>query len=213
MKKRGFTLIELLVVIAIIAILASMLLPVLARAREEGRRTACKNNLRQIGLAMSMYAQSWDEMFPMEVSGNTNTGKALGLLYPHQISDEMIFHCKSDTGANRTPKINGVGLVTGSSYLYAGYGANANSATSLEISGDRDVLGVQATSQHKLEGANLLFVDAHVSWEKDRNSGDANAKAITMQDGDQLDTDGDVSAGGANSGTPGTTDAYLRVAE
>jgi prepilin-type N-terminal cleavage/methylation domain-containing protein/prepilin-type processing-associated H-X9-DG protein len=212
MKKRGFTLIELLVVIAIIAILASMLLPVLARAREEGRRTACKNNLRQIGLALSMYAQSWDEMFPVEIAGATNTGKALGLLYPDQISDEMIFHCKSDTGAGRTPKMGAGGLVTGSSYLYAGYGANANSATSLEISGDRDALGVQANSQHKLEGANLLFVDAHVTWEKDRNKSDGNAKAITMQDGDMIDTDGDV-AGTGNSGTPGTTDGFLRVAE
>ena len=212
MKKRGFTLIELLVVIAIIAILASMLLPVLARAREEGRRTACKNNLRQIGLALSMYAQSWDEMYPAEGIGATNTGKALGLLYPDQISDEMIFSCKSDTG--RTPVMDTVtGLVTGSSYLYAAYGANANSATSLEIAGDRDALGIQATSQHKLEGANILFVDAHVTWEKDRDSSDANGKAITMKDGDMLDTDGDVSAAGANSGTPGTTDGFLGPAE
>ena len=64
MKKQGFTLIELLVVIAIIAILASMLLPVLARAREEGRRTACKNNLRQIGFAVQQYSEAHRDMLP-----------------------------------------------------------------------------------------------------------------------------------------------------
>jgi prepilin-type N-terminal cleavage/methylation domain-containing protein/prepilin-type processing-associated H-X9-DG protein len=61
---KGFTLIELLVVIAIIAILASILFPVFARARENARRTSCLSNMKQMGLGMLQYAQDYDERFP-----------------------------------------------------------------------------------------------------------------------------------------------------
>jgi len=61
--RKGFTLIELLVVIAIIAILAAILFPVFARAREKARQTSCLNNLKQLGLAALSYAQDYDERF------------------------------------------------------------------------------------------------------------------------------------------------------
>jgi prepilin-type N-terminal cleavage/methylation domain-containing protein len=64
MVRKGFTLIELLVVIAIIAILAAILFPVFAKAREKARQTTCTNNLRQIATAATMYCQDHDEMFP-----------------------------------------------------------------------------------------------------------------------------------------------------
>jgi prepilin-type N-terminal cleavage/methylation domain-containing protein len=64
MKRRGFTLIELLVVIAIIAILAAILFPVFARAREKARQTSCLSNVKQLSLGMLMYTQDYDERLP-----------------------------------------------------------------------------------------------------------------------------------------------------
>lgn len=63
-KHRGFTLIELLVVIAIIAILAAILFPVFARAREAARASSCRSNMKQLGTAIQMYTQDYDELYP-----------------------------------------------------------------------------------------------------------------------------------------------------
>ncbi|MDH7569634.1 MAG: prepilin-type N-terminal cleavage/methylation domain-containing protein, partial [Armatimonadota bacterium] len=63
-RERGFTLIELLVVIAIIAILAAILFPVFARARENARRSNCASNLKQIGMGIRQYSQDYDERLP-----------------------------------------------------------------------------------------------------------------------------------------------------
>jgi prepilin-type N-terminal cleavage/methylation domain-containing protein len=71
-RRTGFTLIELLVVIAIIAILASILFPVFARARENARRTSCLSNSKQLGLALMQYAQDYDERLPLVTNVNTN---------------------------------------------------------------------------------------------------------------------------------------------
>ena len=63
-RRTGFTLIELLVVIAIIAILAAILFPVFAQAREKARQTSCLSNAKQLGLGISMYVQDYDETMP-----------------------------------------------------------------------------------------------------------------------------------------------------
>ena len=73
-RSRGFTLIELLVVIAIIAILIALLLPAVQQAREAARRTQCRNNLKQIGLAVHNYISSF-EVFPSTTGGGQNAGR------------------------------------------------------------------------------------------------------------------------------------------
>lgn len=98
--RRGFTLIELLVVIAIIAILAAILFPVFARAREKARQSSCQSNLKQIGLAWHMYAQDYDET---HVMSDTNIGGGIrdqrplwtDALQPY-IKNAQLFVCPSD---------------------------------------------------------------------------------------------------------------------
>ena len=102
--RRGFTLIELLVVIAIIAILAAILFPVFARAREKARQTSCLSNLKQIGLAELMYAQDYDErcnprvVCPSGVTGCFIQGEHNGTGYhplAAYIKNQQVWDCPS----------------------------------------------------------------------------------------------------------------------
>ncbi len=106
-RRRGFTLIELLVVIAIIAILAAILFPVFAQAREKGRQTQCVSNMKQIGTALMMYTQDYDETYPFgyQYHGTYNASGACtasnhllewwqDLARPY-VKNEMVYQCPS----------------------------------------------------------------------------------------------------------------------
>ncbi|MDR3710381.1 MAG: DUF1559 domain-containing protein [Capsulimonadaceae bacterium] len=146
MRSSAFTLIELLVVIAIIAILAAILFPVFATAREKARQTTCSSNLKQLGLAMVQYAQDYDECPPNGVSRtNAVTGWA-GEIYPY-VKSKAAFVCPDDltTGPsvsyvyNRdTQNENGsitVGTNGWGSYPLAKYGSVAKTVLLAEITG------------------------------------------------------------------------------
>lgn len=100
MMRRGFTLIELLVVIAIIAILAAILFPVFAKAREKARQASCLSNIKQISLGMLQYIQDYDEKFPYYAYGSWG-GVQPWIFWPHQlqpyIKNWQVYACPSSS--------------------------------------------------------------------------------------------------------------------
>jgi prepilin-type N-terminal cleavage/methylation domain-containing protein/prepilin-type processing-associated H-X9-DG protein len=119
-KRNGFTLIELLVVIAIIAILAAILFPVFAQAREKARQAACVSNEKQIGLAILMYNQDYDETMPMDRSfGNYNTGLSIEIgPYLQKVNSFSgntggVWHCPDDGVVAAEDPADGITLPAG----------------------------------------------------------------------------------------------------
>jgi prepilin-type N-terminal cleavage/methylation domain-containing protein/prepilin-type processing-associated H-X9-DG protein len=176
--KKGFTLIELLVVIAIIAILAAILFPVFARARENARRSSCSSNLKQIGLGLMQYTQDYDEKYIR--FGENNSGGVPNwtqAVQPYVKSTQM-FVCPSNpnSGANKAA----AGTYQGIAYpeIRRSYGMNRNAplsegsvaspATKIYVSesvAEWDLEVVGELDRHwagHLATANYLYFDGHV---------------------------------------------------
>ena len=126
LRKSGFTLIELLVVIAIIAILAAILFPVFARAREKARGNTCLSNIKQLTLGFLMYANDYDERFPGCLSGWYNLPTWRSAIYPYT-KNLQIFQCPSrpNAGIPSWPAIEYPPGTTTAGFP-ASYGANAD---------------------------------------------------------------------------------------
>ena len=188
-SRRGFTLIELLVVIAIIAILAAILFPVFARAREKARQTSCLSNLKQLSLGLLMYAQDYDETTPhRRISGEGCAGTLVWqwqhLVYPY-VKNEQVFMCPSDAagqgcgswplvpprasgygmngcGIAQTPGFTEMGkIIRPSEMIWIGDG-NCN----VIRWGTRDPNGLcsaNMVARHN-DGVNYAYMDGHAKW-------------------------------------------------
>ncbi len=191
--RKGFTLIELLVVIAIIAILAAILFPAFARARENARKASCQSNLKQLGLGVMQYIQDYDEKYPsLGTAGSASDAGWSEKLQPY-VKSTQIFQCPSETnpptaatGADYTDYFISqyvTGAVGAAGVSQASLNATAltvlmgdadgnksdlslKEATAPTATGIADLSSVGSAAQRHLDGANYAFADGHVKWFK-----------------------------------------------
>lgn len=184
-RQHGFTLIELLVVIAIIAILASILFPVFARARSKARQAACMSNLRQLGTAMAMYADDYDETLPLwSLAGGApdGSGRLPGhpytwdeQLHPYTRNNQILICAENPYGRTyrsyAMPRyVSGQSLgaltnVTAIVLLFekGHYGPGAWEDAAGENFHQSTSMNPTPEYFHTM-GKNFLFVDGHVKW-------------------------------------------------
>ncbi len=189
MKRGGFTVIELLVVIAIIAILAAILFPVFAKAREAARQSSCASNLKQLSLGLLMYVQDYDETMPGSAPGDAPSrwghwvpGIWVSAAAPSQVDqgavysyvkNANVFRCPSDPNANTKRLSYSMNSVCGFRPIAA---AQTVSSTPLLVDESAtlndgffayggNTAGDVPTFIHN-DGANLSFLDGHVKWMK-----------------------------------------------
>ena len=191
MKRRGFTLIELLVVIAIIAILAAILFPVFAKAREKARQASCASNLKQIAVAMISYSQDYDELFPRNCVYNGtiyDTWWQVGV-QPY-VKNTQIVICPSSKLTIGYSQYIGLGytsaattgtsqanikkpsqtIMCGDSYdrcmLPSSWRRPAGTPIGSAYGAVTAACGWRTPCAPHNEGANFAFIDGHVKWQK-----------------------------------------------
>jgi len=176
-KLKGFTLIELLVVIAIIAILAAILFPVFAKAREKARQTSCLSNLKQLGLGCLQYQQDYDEQqlqswfgpngYAQSVPGVPGVAayKWMDAIYPY-VKSVDVYHCPDDAGLDKgTGKYVYYQNLTGPDNThYGSYGMNAM------YFGDRGPNGTETGPGNGLGSLNQIAAPANTVWIADSDS-------------------------------------------
>lgn len=191
--RTGFTLIELLVVIAIIAILAAILFPVFARAREKARQSSCLSNAKQLGLAIGMYVQDYDEVMPLAVAGVPPNIFVLSELLEPYIKNPQIWQCPSKDSsvvlsALGKPNVSyapdiGTPMPSGSYRLFGAPAAGTFSCGLAQIDQPAtvptmcDAAGsISATFTSTVvedprhnDGCNYLFADGHAKWDRVEN--------------------------------------------
>jgi prepilin-type N-terminal cleavage/methylation domain-containing protein/prepilin-type processing-associated H-X9-DG protein len=190
-KRSGFTLIELLVVIAIIAILAAILFPVFAKAREKARQSSCLSNLKQLALGVLQYAQDYDERFPMAVAGGPTPPVYLfpELIDPY-LKNTQIWQCPSKMNALTLSALGkgnvgysvdlGTPMPSGSNRLFGApalgtYSCSlgavdqpSTTAMMCDVAGSVTaafVISIAEDPRHN-DGANYAYVDGHCKWNR-----------------------------------------------
>ena len=167
LSQKGFTLIELLVVIAIIALLAAILFPVFARARENARRASCQSNLKQIGLGIAQYSQDYDERMPSTAMGGTSSGSTYAggsswqvLLQPY-VKSYQIFACPSNTRKALAAPSDAGDKVTVVSYAAPRENRGTGNVTNGAAFGNRGLVG-PILSDFPQVAQTIMVADANV---------------------------------------------------
>jgi prepilin-type N-terminal cleavage/methylation domain-containing protein/prepilin-type processing-associated H-X9-DG protein len=180
--SRGFTLVELLVVIAIIGVLAALLFPVFARAREKARQASCLSNLRQLGTALSLYTDDYDSTYPRGQYWPWDSSHTWIIVLEPYVRNTDVFRCPSQGndpfGYGYNISYWGAGdWLDGMHGIY-----DARPVHESEVPAPTETIwvvdfgrywgcglefGIEAPAKRHNGGANVLFVDVHVKWLKE----------------------------------------------
>lgn len=190
MRRRGFTLIELLVVIAIIAILAAILFPVFARAREAARQSSCLSNTKQLALGVMSYTQDYDEQLPRSYDAGAPARGWFDVIQPY-VKNNQVFYCPSDSIHNKTVAPSFGNISYGWNYYWltllggsVAYGSAGAGLAAIQSPAETVVLADSGMPSNVLPyvvypwyagyfpvpihntGANVNFADGHSKWMK-----------------------------------------------